>query len=331
MNADLGNFEGQHRYYGALLRYLTAATLTSSYLLVVLGDTVRVTDSGMGCSSWPLCNGSAWLPGGYHALLEQTHRYLAAIVTTLVLATFAVVWRQARRDRLAYGTAIASVALIGVQVLLGAVTVFAQNAGWTVALHLAGSWLVLATVTGTTLAVWRAAHGPAADLSVAGARPAGRLGTLAAGALFALSVSGMLVLQEGASTACPGWPTCGYGSGSVAAVTLQYLHRTLALIAVIAIGAAAVQAWRLAGPAWTARFLAMAPLVLLATTATLGAIVATTGAADLPQALHLAAGSLLWVSVVVLAVPYRTVGAAVTSASALLAGRTRTDRIVRPG
>ena len=74
------------RGYGPAFRALTAACLASAYLLVVLGDTVRVTESGMGCRSWPLCNGQAGLAGTYHALLEQSHRYLAAAANMLAAA-----------------------------------------------------------------------------------------------------------------------------------------------------------------------------------------------------------------------------------------------------
>ncbi len=295
--------------YGLALRTVTLATVVASYLLVVLGDTVRVTESGMGCASWPLCNGSAWLTGGYHALLEQAHRYLAAVVTALVLAMFVLVWRQARGSRLAYRAAVASVALIGVQVLLGAVTVFAHNAGWTVALHLAGAWLVVATVTVTTLAIWRAAPDGTAGLAL----PAGRLGTLAVAALLALAVAGMLVLHGGASTACPGWPTCGTGTGSVAAVTLQYIHRTLALLATIAVSAAAVRAGRSAAAERADRVFAAAAVVLLAGTAAAGAVVATTGASELVQVLRQLGGTLLWISVVALAVPHAPAGLPRTS------------------
>ena len=63
--------------YSAALRAVTAASLIAAWLLVVLGDTVRVTESGMGCASWPSCNGSFGLPLAYHAFLEQSHRYLA--------------------------------------------------------------------------------------------------------------------------------------------------------------------------------------------------------------------------------------------------------------
>lgn len=142
--------------YGTGLRAVTAASLVFAYLLVILGDTVRVTESGMGCSSWPLCNGHFGLSGSYHALLEQSHRYLAAVVTVFAAATFAAAWYRARQDRLVYRGAAAALALIGVQIVLGAITVLTHNAGWTVALHLAGAWLLAGAVTVTALGVWRA-------------------------------------------------------------------------------------------------------------------------------------------------------------------------------
>lgn len=306
--------------YGAGFRAVTAASLLAAYLLVVLGDTVRVTESGMGCASWPLCNGQAGLTGTYHALLEQSHRYLAAVVTVLVLATLAAAWRSARQDRLVHRTAVAAVGLIGVQVVLGAITVFTHNAGWTVALHLAVAWLVVGAVTVTMLGVWRApapgnlaaredlATGalgiqPAPGGGPARAAPAGRLGLAAAVALFALAVSGMLVLHDGASNACPSLPVCGAGTAHVGLVVLQYLHRSLALLATVIVAAAAVRAWRSPTAGRAGRVAAVAVLTLLAGTLAFGAIVATTGAPDAEQALHLAVGSALWIAVVALATP----------------------------
>jgi heme A synthase len=74
----------------------------------------------MGCRRWPLCNESAGLSGSYHALLEQSHRCLAAVVTVLVAASFAVAWRRAREHRIVFRSAAAALGLIGVQILLGA-------------------------------------------------------------------------------------------------------------------------------------------------------------------------------------------------------------------
>ncbi len=295
------------RRYGRGFRSLTLVTLVIAYLLIVLGDTVRVTESGMGCASWPLCNGSIGLVGTYHAMLEQSHRYVAAVVSILVAATFAAAWRRARRDRLVFGGAASALALIGVQVLLGALTVFTRNVGWTVALHLAGAWLVVAAVTVTAVASWRAEAG-AADRPgpLARAIPSGRFGAAAPVALFVLSVSGMLVLHEGASNACPGWPLCPGGSSAPGGLdALQYLHRSLVLVATVVIVAAAIATWRARRAPGTDKSLAATALVLLAATAAMGGVVATTGAPAWAQDLHLAIASGLWITVVAMAVPAR--------------------------
>ncbi|SRR5579875_32472 len=300
------------RYSGAL-RALTTGSLVACYLLVALGDTVRVTESGMGCRSWPLCNGHLGLVGNVHALLEQSHRYLAAVVTALVVATFVATWRSARGDRLVFGASLGALALIGAQVALGAITVFSHNAGWSVALHLAGAWLVLGAVTVTAAGTWRAAGrarsqlagqpgpSPARQPGTRPAAPAGRLSVASAITLFALSVTGMLVLQDGASTACPSWPLCGRGDGPPGLIALQYAHRAMALATTILIIAVAVQTWRSGRVRMADRTLAAATLVLLAGTAAAGALVATSGASATWQDLHLVVGSGLWISVVALA------------------------------
>lgn len=288
---------GSHR----LLRILAPATVLACYLLVVLGDTVRVTESGMGCRSWPLCNGNVGLSGVYQALLEQSHRYAAAVVTVLVLATFAAVWRSADRDRLACRAMAAAVVLIGVEVLLGAITVFAHNAGWTVALHLACAWLVLAAVTVTAVRVLLPVEPGGAATPAQGLRP-GRAPALAAAAgVFLLSVSGMLVLHENASWACPSWPLCPGSPAPLRLVLLQYAHRTLAFLAAVAVVWAAVRLWRSTPARSVHRVAAGAVFALLAATAAFGGIVATTGVPPWAQDLHLALASAFWVGVVVLA------------------------------
>jgi cytochrome c oxidase assembly protein subunit 15 len=294
------------RRYGGALRALTAATLTACYLLVVLGDTVRVTESGMGCRSWPLCNGQAGLTGTMHAVLEQSHRYLAAIVTVLVTAVFVTAWRRARRDRVVLGGATAALALLGLQILLGAITVFTHNAGWTVALHLAGAWLVTAAVTVTAAGVWRASGATPSGLAPTRAALAGRPGFAATVALFVLAVTGMLVLHGGASRACPGWPGCGRSAADGGLVALQYLHRSFALLAGVMVVAAAVAAWRSQSAGRAGRLLAASAVALLAAAAAAGAIVAVSNAIPAAQDVHLAVASALWIVVVALATPAGT-------------------------
>lgn len=282
------------------LRRLAAATVVVTYLLVVLGDTVRVTHSGMGCRSWPLCNGNLGLIGNYHAMLEQSHRYLAAVVTALVVITFLVARRQARDDRTVRAASVASLVTIAIQVPLGAITVFAHNAGWTVAMHLAGAWLVVAAVTTTMVAVMKSTGSrslPAGrGVAQALARPLG----VSIGAVFLVAVAGMLVLHDGATLSCPSWPLCT-GSIESIGVTLQYVHRFLALSAGVALVWLTARTWRLEGATALQRNLAAVMLGLVVVTAGFGAVVATTGAPEYAQDFHLALASGLWLGLVALA------------------------------
>ncbi|MCL4421562.1 MAG: COX15/CtaA family protein [Actinobacteria bacterium] len=282
------------------LRRLSIATVVVTYLLVVLGDTVRVTQSGMGCRSWPLCNGNLGLVGNYHAMLEQSHRYLAAVVTVFVVVTFLVARRQARHDRTVRAATVASLVMIAIQVPLGAITVFAHNAGWTVAMHLAGAWLVVAAVTTTMVAVMKSTRSrslPAGrGVAQALARPVG----VSIVVVFMVAVAGMLVLHDGATLSCPSWPLCAGSIGSLG-VMLQYIHRSIALLAGAALVWLTVCTWRLAGATALQRNLSVVTLGLLMVTAAFGAIVATTGAPEYAQDIHLALASGLWLSLVALA------------------------------
>ena len=48
------------------------------YVNFCSGALVRVTNSGLGCPDWPLCNGSATPPLAGHAVIEFSNRILAA-------------------------------------------------------------------------------------------------------------------------------------------------------------------------------------------------------------------------------------------------------------
>lgn len=273
-------------------KWLSISAVSSAivvYILIIYGSHVRVTDSGMGCPDWPLCKGSIGPFQGFHAFMEQTHRYLAGIASILVILT----WYLASRIRAriaAIKPALFTVGIVLVQIVLGAITVFDSNGAPTVAAHLLAGLALLGGATTTAVASLM-------DKRESTSTRLGPLGWSAIGSAALLYLSGSLVVNAEAEKACASFPFCP-SAQPMHLVVLHLLHRSVALFAIIALVAFAFHAWRDWSTIPSARPLAAVIVGLLVATATLGIFSALLKApADL-QDLHLAgAAAVLAVSV----------------------------------
>lgn len=268
-----------------LVVVLAVATMVCTYGLVALGSTVRVTNSGMGCPSWPLCHGQIGPIDRFHALVEQSHRYLAALVTVGAFTT-ALTARRARTRRMAFVPAVTAACLVVVQAGLGALTVLAKNAPWTVSVHVVVGLIFFGVTVATVVAALRAPHGSWAPTGV------GRWGWAALAATLATIVGGSLVVANGAAGACPAWPLCPPSAAGLAG--WQLVHRSLAGVAGLSAVAFVSSRWRTAAgwPAW--RTIALSSLGAFALAAALGAASALTRAAAAWQDVHLTMVALFW-------------------------------------
>ena len=78
------------------LRRWTVASLVSNMTLIVTGGLVRVTQSGLGCSTWPQCEPGSYLPhpeAGAHAFIEFGNRLLTFVLVAVALGTLLAAWR----------------------------------------------------------------------------------------------------------------------------------------------------------------------------------------------------------------------------------------------
>src|SRR3954451_6775175 len=133
---------------------LAFATVLATFLLIVVGGIVRVSDSGLGCGpagtglkGWPLCGGGAVPLIQEKAVVEFSHRALASIVVVLILL---IVW-QARRtgaSPLVRRGSWVAVGLVLGQAVLGGLTVEHNLEDLLVSAHLGLAMLLLATLIG---------------------------------------------------------------------------------------------------------------------------------------------------------------------------------------
>ena len=181
------------------MRRLALVAVALTFVVVVAGAYVRLSDAGLGCPDWPLCYGKP-VPDAlvdHKAWKEMFHRYLAGTLGLLLFALLLISWRTRRSPWLA--TAIA--ALVVFQATLGKWTVTMLLKPAIVTAHLAGGMTLLALLT--WLALEQRTHPPEARLRVL------RLpGALALAVLSLQILLGGWVSANYAALACPDLPLC---------------------------------------------------------------------------------------------------------------------------
>lgn len=143
------------------------ANLVGQIVIVVTGGAVRLTASGLGCSSWPSCEPGHFTPTvhgatSYHAFVEFGNRTIAGLL--IVLAVAVAVLAGLDRSRPARYRALAWVPIVGVlvQAVVGGMAVRYHLPPAVVGGHMvlsmllvaASAWLWVRSREGDTAARW---------------------------------------------------------------------------------------------------------------------------------------------------------------------------------
>lgn len=148
------------------LRNILTLTMLLTYILIVIGAAVRVTDSGMSCPDWPMCYGKAFpFPVSFEetgytntqVFLEWVHRLIASILGFLIIISAVFSLRLKESQKAIKYLAVLTIITLVSQVILGKITVNLENINWSVALHLGNAMIIFGLIT-----AWRrlvAAHG----------------------------------------------------------------------------------------------------------------------------------------------------------------------------
>lgn len=128
--------------------------------IVITGAAVRLTGSGLGCSSWPTCEPGELVPAAdFHGWVEFGNRLVTGLVSLAVIAAVSGAWlRSPRRSDLLWWSSSLVVGVLA-QVGLGAVTVLTHLRPEVVMAHFGASMLL---VVAATVLVWLANDEPSA-------------------------------------------------------------------------------------------------------------------------------------------------------------------------
>ena len=141
--------DAQERSSDRWLRLILLVNLIVEILIVVTGGLVRLTGSGLGCPSWPQCVPGSYIPvreqaEGFHKYIEFGNRTLTGLVGFVAIAAIIAIWRWSDRRRALLWPALGVLAGVGVQGVLGGITVRTGLNPATVAAHFLVSMVLVA-------------------------------------------------------------------------------------------------------------------------------------------------------------------------------------------
>ncbi|WP_263120962.1 COX15/CtaA family protein [Cellulomonas fimi] len=186
------------RWRARWTRPVLIANLVAQIAIVVTGGAVRLTASGLGCSSWPQCEPGHFTPRFHEALtihpyIEFGNRTLTGVLGVIALLVAVVVWTDRSRARSYRWLGFAPLIGVVLQAVIGGITVLVDlHPGW-VSTHFLVSMLLVVT---SAILLDRSAEGDGAPTPVVG-RWARRLAPVFAVLLGVVLVLGAITTGAG--------------------------------------------------------------------------------------------------------------------------------------
>lgn len=234
-------------------RYLLLTSAIATFLLIVMGSIVRVTDSGGACLDWPTCFGQWTPPSGWGSFedgvsLDYLHRLMSIMVAPLVLASAVIAWFRDESKTWVKRLTFFALVLMVVQVMLGGVVALRGEAVgwvWSSPFHLGLSLLMLASLIVATVVAFQINVKNEYYPRLVFRSSFARLSLVTLGAFTLLLISGAVLTAGGYGSSCSGWPLCnGSIIPSSIAEWINLSHRALVLLVSGFIGLLFLRAWR---------------------------------------------------------------------------------------
>lgn len=280
-----------------LVRRLALASVVANVGIVLTGGAVRLTDSGLGCPTWPRCTDDSYVATsemGVHGVIEFGNRLLTFVLAAIAVAGVVAARRVRPRQRRLVTLAVAAALGIPAQAVVGGLTVLTDLNPWVVGLHFLASMVVIACAYG----FWRVALAPAAELATpeptparsSVPRPLRALAGLVAAVTAALLIVGTWVTGSGPHSGDSGAARNGLDPESISQV-----HADLAFL-LLGLALAAWLGWRAVAPAGPAARAAGLLVAVVVGQGVVGMVQHFTGLPELLVAVHLLGSCLTWLA-----------------------------------
>jgi heme A synthase len=219
------------------------ATAVATFILTIFGGVVSVTESGLACPDWPLCEGK-FIPQMVDGKqYEHSHRLVASFVGAMTYGLTALLFKYRRKQRHLLKLGILAAVGVTIQALLGALTVILKLPWPVVSAHLAVATAFFVLMTSIAFLT----HPSRAELP----RPQRSLMRAilpVAGLVYVQVVAGGVMRHLRAGLACGFdlplcngvvWPLDGY-----VGIQVHMVHRMLGVLAGLAVLGLMLWIWR---------------------------------------------------------------------------------------
>jgi len=120
------------------VRIVVWLSLIAQSGIAVTGAFVRLTGSGLGCPTWPLCTEDSLVNTpemGIHGVIEFGNRLLTILLLIIAVAVLVVFWHVRKERRDLWWMGVALLVVVPVQAVIGGVSVLTQLNPYVVGLH----------------------------------------------------------------------------------------------------------------------------------------------------------------------------------------------------
>jgi cytochrome c oxidase assembly protein subunit 15 len=154
---------------GRWLPRVVLANLVVQSTIVLTGGLVRLTASGLGCTTWPQCVPGSYTPvahqaQGWHKYVEFTNRLATGLLVAVAVATLLVVLRHRQetgdRSRAVLWLGLAPLLGVAAQIVVGGITVLTNLSPWLVASHFLLSMVLVSAAMALVLMIRPAEPAP---------------------------------------------------------------------------------------------------------------------------------------------------------------------------
>jgi len=204
---------------------------------ITLGGIVRVTESGLGCPDWPLCDGQIVPEFDFHTAIEWGHRVSGASIGILIIIINVISVKFFGRKSAQSSISLSLLLLVVLEGVLGGITVLTELAWWVRLIHLGVSFVILFLFAYLFSSIRNRKVNKKSFISNLKIFQEYILNTTMIGLLI-LMLYGSAIVGLGVNSSCMSWPDCmgQWIKFNESSYFLHMLHRYLALVFAIIFG-----------------------------------------------------------------------------------------------